>query len=99
MSFGNAVKNPHYVEEAYLERAKSNHVTYAPGAYRNEPIEEDPVPSDAPVTVMPHVRIEGKALAPHYCDPGYGRDARAEAVAKAVRNAVRRGEIDPELFV
>lgn len=44
------------------------------------------------------VRYGGKAEQPHFCDPDYGRDKKAEAVAEAVRLAVKRGEIDPKLF-
>lgn len=35
---------------------------------------------------------------PAYMDPDRGKDARAEAVAQAVKAAIMRGEIDPSIF-
>lgn len=35
---------------------------------------------------------------PHYMDPDRGRKAKADAIAEAVRQAVMRGEIDPDVL-
>lgn len=35
---------------------------------------------------------------PHYMNPERGREAKAEAVAQAVKAAIMRGELDPSIF-
>lgn len=42
--------------------------------------------------------FSGPAEEPDYMNPNRGRDAKAEAIAKAVELAIKNGDIDPEVF-
>lgn len=56
--------------------------------------EAEPPSPDAEVIRVNTIRVEGKAQPPHWEDPAYGQDSKAERIAQAVKKAVDAGLVD-----
>lgn len=106
MSFGNAIPDPDWSTPEYQEKLKMGNVTYMTPIIDASDVEPSYVKAQRELANNPNhhvthiqtVEIQGKAEDPHWCDPDYGKDKKAEAIARAVKSAIMRGEIDPSLF-
>lgn len=103
MSFGNAIPDPHYMNNEPTEDTEVIHF----GSWRyvdqsdTRPLWETREPSAGGEVIRPYGEpMEPRpAEQPPYCDSSHGRRKEADRIAEAVRQAVIDGRLSPEDFV